>query len=117
MAAQRGADAGHADAVAEDFGLDRHLVRSRLQPRDQGRDGGWLQIEAFRVLPPPRDFHNGSFKAKVAPQDDAIAFADAGGYGDECHVRMQRIGPLLLVVDNSGCGGAGSFTGLYRRKK
>ena len=31
---------------------------------------------------------------------------------------MQRIGPWLAVVDNSGCGGAGvSFTGLYRRTK
>jgi hypothetical protein len=80
-------------------------------------DGGKLQIEAFRILPPPRDFHNGSFKANVAPRDNAIAFADEGGYGDECRVRMQRVGPWLLVVDNSGCGGAGSFTGLYRRKK
>jgi len=78
--------------------------------------GARLQIDAFRVLRPPRDFHNGSFKANVAPKGDAIAFADEGGYGDECHVRMQRIGAWLLVVDNSGCGGAGSFTGLYRRK-
>jgi len=32
-------------------------------------------------------------------------------------VRMQRIGPLLLVVDNTDCGGAGvTFTGLYHRK-
>jgi hypothetical protein len=30
---------------------------------------------------------------------------------------MQRIGPWLLVEDNSNCGGAGvSFLGLYRRK-
>ena len=35
-----------------------------------------------------------------------------------CRVRLQRIGPWLLAVDNSGCGGAGvTFTGLYRRKK
>jgi hypothetical protein len=78
-------------------------------------DGGKLQIEAFRMLPPPRDFHQSLFKAKVAPQDGTIAFDDEGGY--DCHVRMQRIGPWLLVVDNSGCGGAGTFTGLYRRKK
>jgi hypothetical protein len=82
-------------------------------------DGGKLRIEAEGLFPTARDFHNGAFRADVAPQDNAIAFADDGtNYGDECRVRMQRIGPWLLVVDNSGCGGAGvSFTGLYRRKK
>jgi len=84
-----------------------------IKPGDAGR----LQIEAFRVLPSPRDFHNGGFKAQVAPESDAIALADDGGYGEECRVRMQRIGAWLLVVDNSGCGGAGSFAGIYRRKK
>jgi hypothetical protein len=35
-----------------------------------------------------------------------------------CRVRMQRIGPWLLVEDNGGCGGSGvTFSGLYRRKK
>jgi hypothetical protein len=33
-----------------------------------------------------------------------------------CRVRMQRVGPWLVVGDNGGCGGAGvSFTGLYDR--
>ena len=82
-------------------------------------DGGKLQVDAEGLFPTARDFHTGAFKAQVAPQDDAIAFADDGSNtGDECQVRMQRIGPWLLVVDNGGCGGAGvSFTGLYRRKK
>ena len=32
-------------------------------------------------------------------------------------VRMQRAGALLMIEDNTGCGGAGvTFTGLYRRK-
>ena len=81
--------------------------------------GGKLQVEGEGLFPTARDFHNGAFKALVAPQSDAIAFADDGSsYGDGCQVRMQRIGPWLLVVDNAGCGGAGvSFTGLYRRKK
>ena len=81
--------------------------------------GGKLQVDAGGLFPTARDFHNGAFKAEVAPQNDAIAFADDGSNtGDECQVRMQRIGPWLLVVDNGGCGGAGvSFTGLYRRKK
>jgi hypothetical protein len=31
---------------------------------------------------------------------------------------MQRIGPWLVVEDNSGCGGvAVTFTGFYRRAK
>jgi hypothetical protein len=62
---------------------------------------------------------NGGFKAQVVPQNNAITFADDGSnYGEGCQVRMQRIGVWLLVVDNSGCGGAGvSFTALYRRGK
>src|SRR5258708_39728647 len=60
------------------------------------------------TLPTARDFHNGDFKAQVAPQNDTIAFADDGSnYGEGCQVRMQRIGPWLAVVDNSGCGGGG----------
>jgi hypothetical protein len=82
-------------------------------------DGGKLRLEGLLVVPTARDFHNGGFKAQVVPQNNAIAFADDGSnYGEGCLVRMQRIGPWLLVADNSGCGGAGvSFTGLYRRKK
>jgi hypothetical protein len=80
-------------------------------------DGGTLQVEGEMVLATARDFHNGSFKARVAPHDDTITLADDGSsYGDGCEVRMQRIGPWLMVADNAGCGGAGvSFTGLYRR--
>ena len=82
-------------------------------------DGGKLRIEGGMTLPTARDFHNGDFKAQVAPQNDTIAFADDGSYyGEGCQVRMQRIGPWLAVADNSGCGGAGvSFTGLYRRTR
>ena len=69
------------------------------------------------TLPTARDVHNGDIKAQVAPQNDTLAFADEG-YGEDCQVRMQRIGPWLMVVDNAGCGGAGvSFTGFYHRKK
>ncbi len=55
---------------------------------------------------------------------DTIAFVDDGSTPfdttdqGECRVRMQCIGALLMVEDNSGCGGAGvSFTGLYHRKE
>jgi hypothetical protein len=66
------------------------------------------QVEGEGLFPTARDFHNGVFKAQVAPQSDAIAFADDGSnYGDGCQARMQRIVPWLLVVDNAGCGGRG----------
>jgi hypothetical protein len=60
---------------------------------------------------------NGTFSALVASGTDTLAFGDEGANGRECQVRMQRIGPWLMVEDNSNCGGAGvSFLGLYRRK-
>ncbi len=63
------------------------------------------------------DFHNGDFEANATPQNETIAFADEGSFGDVCQVRMRRIGPWLLVEDNEGCGAAGvTFVGLYRRK-
>ncbi len=77
-------------------------------------EGGKLGIDAEMTVPTARDFHNGAFRAQVVPQKDAIDFAD----GEACRVRMQRVGPWLVVEDNGGCGGAGvSFTGLYRRTK
>ncbi len=80
--------------------------------------GGKLEIEGGMTVPTARDFHNGSFHAEATPEGNAIALEDDGSnYGSGCHVRLQRIGPWLLVVDDSGCGGAAvSFTGLYRRK-
>jgi hypothetical protein len=81
-------------------------------------NGGKLHIEGLMLVPVGRTTNNGDFKSDVTPQGDTIAFTDQGGYGDECHVRMQRIGPLLMVEDNDGCGGAGvTFSGLYHRKK
>jgi len=81
--------------------------------------GGELRIEAVRVIEMPRgDTHNGMFNARIKSGIDTLDFRDEGSYGAGCRVRMQRIGPWLLVEDNGGCGGAGvSFTGLYRRQK
>ncbi len=80
-------------------------------------DGGKLHIEGEMVMPTANDFHNGGFEANAAPRGDTFAFADDSVYGDGCQVRMQRIGPWLLVEDNDGCGGAGvTFVGFYRRK-
>jgi hypothetical protein len=88
-----------------------------------GGIGGRLQIDGIMVVPTAQDFHNGTIDAQVMPQKDSIAFLDDGWFPFEtkcdggCRVRMQRIGPLLVVEDNGDCGGAGvTFTGLYRRK-
>jgi hypothetical protein len=57
------------------------------------------------------------------PGKDTIVFLNGGWLPYEtkcdsgCRVRMQRVGPWPLVVDNTDCGGAGvTFTGLYHRK-
>jgi hypothetical protein len=78
---------------------------------------GNLHIEGVRVITMPSGDTNGTFRALVKPGATVLAFTDDGSsYGEGCHMRMQRVGPWLLVEDNGGCGGAGvSFTGLYRR--
>ncbi|CCD92507.1 conserved exported hypothetical protein [Bradyrhizobium sp. ORS 375] len=86
--------------------------------------GGRLRIEGDQVVPAGRDLNNGSLAATAEPKGGLIAFVEDGttpferpNAGDECRVRLQRIGALLLVEDNADCGGAGvSFTGLYHRK-
>jgi hypothetical protein len=83
----------------------------------RGSDGGNLSVEGTMTVPTPTgDFQNGDFRAQVTPRN-SLAVTDEGSYGDGCHLRMQRVGPWLLVEDNGGCGGAGvTFTGLYRRQ-
>jgi hypothetical protein len=83
--------------------------------------GGKLSVEGEMVVPTAQDAHTGEIAAKVTPGKDTIAFVDDGSmpFGQEgggCRVRMQRVGPWLMVEDNEGCGGATvTFTGLYRR--
>ncbi len=79
-------------------------------------DGGKLHIEGLMLMRAGQETRNGYFKADVTPQNDTIVYADE--YTDGCRVRMQRIGPRLLVEDNNSCGGFGvRFNGLYHRKK
>ena len=87
-------------------------------------DGGKLHIEGVMLLPVGRDTHNGVIEAEATPRNDTIAFVNDGSVPFEntdeqgCRVRMQRIGPWLLIEDNGDCGGSGvTFSGLYRRKK
>ena len=78
--------------------------------------GGKLHVDAGILVPTARDFHNGDFQGDATQEGDTLSFADS--YDDGCRVRMQRIGPWLLIEDNGVCGGAGvTFTGLYRRTK
>jgi hypothetical protein len=78
-------------------------------------DGDKLRIEGVMLILAGQETRNGYFKADVTPQNYTIAHADE--YADGCRVRMQRVGPLLLVEDNNSCGGSGvTFNGLYRRK-
>ena len=83
--------------------------------------GGKLSVEGEMVVPTAQDAHTGEIAAKVTPGKDTIAFVDDGSMpfeqeGGGCRVRMQRVGPWLMVEDNEGCGGATvTFTGLYRR--
>jgi hypothetical protein len=78
-------------------------------------EGGKLHVDAGILVPTARDFHNGAFEGDATVEGDTLSFADS--YDDGCRVRMQRIGPWLLIWDNGGCGGAGvTFTGLYRNK-
>jgi hypothetical protein len=87
---------------------------ARIEITDSGE--GKLHIDAVRVIESAGgNTQNGTFRATVMPGTSTLAFADEGT--SECRLRMQRIGPWLLVEDNGGCGGAGvSFLGLYRRK-
>ncbi|HKS19191.1 MAG TPA: hypothetical protein VJS63_08285 [Bradyrhizobium sp.] len=77
---------------------------------------GKLKVDAGILVPTARDFHNGGFQGDATAEGSTLSFADS--YDDGCRVRMQRIGPWLLIEDNGGCGGAGvTFLGLYRRTK
>jgi hypothetical protein len=89
---------------------------------ERGKNGK-LTIEGEQTYPAAQNVHTGVISAAAKPSDTMLAFADDGslpfgkaGEGS-CQVRMQRIGALLLVEDNGGCGGSMvTFTGLYRRK-
>ena len=84
---------------------------------------GKLKVDGDQAVPTAHDFHTGVVHATAMPRGGVIAFVDDGSVPfdtpdqGECRVRMQRVGPWLVVEDNSGCGGAGvTFTGLYHRK-
>ncbi|WP_291688253.1 hypothetical protein [Bradyrhizobium sp.] len=86
--------------------------------------GGKLHIEGVMLVPAGKTTNNGVIEAQATPQNDTIAFVNDGSVPFEnmdepgCRVRMQRIGPWLLVEDNGDCGGSGvTFSGLYHRKK
>jgi hypothetical protein len=88
-----------------------------------GKDGG-LTIKGEGFYQAAQNVHTGVIDATAKPADGLLQFADDGSVpfdkakdGAECLVRMQRVGALLVVEDNNGCGGVMvTFTGFYRRK-
>ncbi|MES2444075.1 MAG: hypothetical protein V4574_14695 [Pseudomonadota bacterium] len=80
--------------------VDRRLAFSMGDPDEPG---------AIRVT-----FADGQEAGSLpydAPGGDDETFGD-----DRCRIRMSRLGPYLVVVDNDRCGAANvSFTGVYRR--
>jgi len=84
---------------------------------------GKLTIDGIQAYKAAQNVHTGVLNAEAVPAGDMLVFADDGSTpfdqarDAECQVRMQRIGGLLVVEDNGGCGGSMvTFTGLYRRK-
>jgi len=90
----------------------------------KGRRGN-LRIRGEAVYPAAQNVHSGVIGAEAKPAHGVLQFADDGNVpfnrasaeADNCLVRMQRIAALLVVEDNSHCGGVlVTFTGFYRRK-
>jgi hypothetical protein len=88
-----------------------------------GSDGAFtIHGEAFYQA--KLNVHTGVIAAVAKPENGLLQFADDGSMpfdkakdNAECLVRMQRVGELLVVEDNNGCGGIMvTFTGFYRRK-
>jgi hypothetical protein len=84
-------------------------------------DAVTIQGEAFYDA--AQNVHTGVIDATAKPARGLLQFADDGSTafdkasGDTCLVRMQRIEALLVVEDNSGCGGVMvTFMGFYRKK-
>jgi hypothetical protein len=88
----------------------------------EGKNGK-LSVDGIHAYKGAQNVHTGILSAEAAPTGDMLAFADDGerpfaeAKDAECQVRMQRVGKLLVVEDNGGCGGVMvTFTGFYRRK-
>jgi hypothetical protein len=90
----------------------------------KGRRGN-LRIRGEAVYPAAQNVHSGVIRAEATPAHGVLQFADDGSVpfgrasaeAGDCLVRMQRIAALLVVEDNSHCGGVlVTFTGFYRRK-
>jgi hypothetical protein len=90
----------------------------------KGRRGN-LRIRGEAVYPAAQNVHSGVIRAEAKPAHGVLRFADDGSVpfdrahakAGNCLVRMQRIAALLVVEDNSHCGGVlVTFTGFYRRK-
>ncbi|HTE78512.1 MAG TPA: hypothetical protein VK653_17495 [Xanthobacteraceae bacterium] len=91
----------------------------------KGRRGN-LRIRGEAVYPAAQNVHSGVIHAEAKPahgvlqfaEDGSVPFNRASAEAGNCLVRMQRIAALLVIEDNTHCGGVlVTFTGFYRRKK
>jgi hypothetical protein len=127
-----------ADAVADDKAEPAAVDWLGKWSREEasitvkaGKDGA-LRIEGeatFGAGDPARvkrgAVNTGEIAAEVTPSGDRLSFAvdgdatvavDKGGEF-ACKVWMQRVGPWLIVDDNTSCGGVHvTFRGFYTRK-
>jgi hypothetical protein len=128
-----------ADAVADDKAEPAALAdwlgkwsREEASITVKAGNAGALRIEGeatFGAGDPDRvkrgAVNSGEIDADVTPSGDRLSFAidgdatvpvDKGG-DFACKVWMQRVGPWLIVDDNTSCGGAHvTFRGFYTRK-
>jgi hypothetical protein len=89
-----------------------------------GGKAGGVTIHGEGFYQAVQNVHTGVIDAVAKPEGGFLQFADDGSVpfdkakdSAECLVRMQRVGALLVVEDNNGCGGIMvTFTGFYRRK-
>jgi len=87
---------------------------------------GTLRIRGEHVYPAAQNVHSGVIRAEAKPAQGLLQFAENGraafdaasAEAGNCLIRMQRIAELLVVEDNSHCGGAlVTFTGFYQRNR
>ncbi len=90
-----------------------------------GKNGG-LDIHGEAFYAAAQNVHTGVIDATAKPAQGLLQFGDDGttpfdkASDDKgsCLVRMQRVEALLVVEDNTACGGVlVTFTGFYRRTK
>ena len=73
--------------------------------------GVWPALPLLAALAAGCGSNLGQVEARAIPQGADVEFAE-----DTCRVRVHSLGEVLIVADNSECGGMNvRFNGVYRR--